>query len=393
MTGFETIRRYIDGNEVIEVAQEMVRIPSLTGKEGDGMLNFLDRWFTSLDIPVRTYPRSGGRAHFFADYGMTDNPGRFLINGHQDTKPVNGMTIDPFGGTIENGRMYGRGACDMKGPIAAVLCAYKALVRAGATPSGGVTFYSDIEEELGGEDGFQWALGAGLLEGFEGIISAEPSDLEIHIGNRGGFVTAYEAEGRAVHAGFVRPGDNAIMNMSRFIEDFLKLPYLQVENPYFGRATVNFEKIEGGLFESTVPPRCIACLDSRLIPETPPEKVSRQVDRLITRLERSHGIRIREIDAPREWRPKKGFMKAEFIPPEHELVQRAGHAIREATGKDAVIGGCPAATFAGVMIGRGTPSIIYGPGSIAQAHTADEWVAVDELVEAAAVYAALMANM
>jgi len=383
----------IDDAEVLQVTRELVAIPSITGHEGDGVLNFLVRWFSDLGIPVRLDRIGDGRANLFADWTANGNPGRFVLNGHQDTKPVMGMTVDPFAGDISGGRLYGRGACDMKGGIAAILCAFKALVRTGVRPRGGITFFSDIEEELGGPNGMNRVLGAGMLDGFEGLISAEPSELEIHIGNRGGYVTAFETHGKTVHSGAVHLGRNAVMDMARFISEYLRLPYLTAENPYFGRATVNFEKIEGGLSDSTVPDRCIACLDSRLIPETPPDRVLAEVRALIDRLTGEHGMDVREIDPPKSWRPSRGIGGAQFIAPGHKLARRVARAVRAATGSEPVIAGCPAATIAGVMIGRGTPAVILGPGSIAQAHTADEWVEVDQLGRAARVYTALMAGM
>ena len=152
MADIEHLFNLIDNDEVIQTARDLVAIPSITTKEGRGVLEFLERWFDDLGIPYREYPVGDGRANFFADFGAAEGQRQFIFNGHQDTKPVDGMTIDPFGGEIRDGKMYGRGACDMKSGIAALLCAFKALVRAGIKPRGGITFYSDIEEEFGGPD-------------------------------------------------------------------------------------------------------------------------------------------------------------------------------------------------------------------------------------------------
>ena len=390
----DSILNFIDDDEVVQLTQEMVAIPSITHREGSGMVNFLERWFKDLDIPVRLYPTSGDRAHIFADYGAVNGPGRFLFNGHQDTKPVDGMTIDPFAAEIREGRMYGRGSCDMKGAIAGFLCAFKALVRAGIEPKGGITFYSDIEEEFSGPDSFMSIIDRGLITGYEGLVSGEPTDLEVHIGNMGAVATAFEVKGKAAHSGLSHLGVNAIHHASLFITEYLKLPYSREENPYFGKPAINFEKIEGGrFFEATVPNRCLICLDSRLIPETPPEEVIEQYTGLINRLKSEYGADIREVEPPKSWRPKKGIAAAVNISPEHPLTLRVADAVERATGKDAVISALPGATFAGVMIRKGLPSIICGPGSIRQAHTEDEWVEVAQLPKAARIYALLMTGM
>ena len=383
----------LDENEVIQVTQEMVRIPSLTRYEGLGMVHFMERWCKDLGIPVRIYPYNTDRANFFADFGATSGPGRYIFNGHMDTKPVEGMTVDPFGAEIRNGKMYGRGACDMKGGIAGILCAFKALVRAGFRPRGGITFYSDIDEEFGGTAGYYWARQQGLYAGYEGLISCEPTELEVQIGNRGCFVTAFETIGKSAHSGLAYLGVNAIHNMVLFITEYLKLPYLNVENPWFGRCTVNFEKIEGGLYLSAVPDRCIACLDSRIIPETPPEMIQQQLNELMDRLNHEHGINIHETKEPEGWRVRSSKARAETIPADHPLTLRAIRAYEKATGKKAVISGCPGITIAMVLIEMGIPAIIFGPGSIAQAHTEDEFVPLADLVEAARSYTVLMAGM
>ncbi len=392
MPDIEKLLSLIDENEVIQVTRDLVAIPSITHHEGMGMVRYYEAWFGGLNIPVRKYPCGDDRANFFADFGAVHGPGRYMFNGHMDTKPVDGMTVDPFNSDIRDGRMYGRGTSDMKGGIAAVLCAFKTLVRAGVKPEGGITFFSDIEEEYNAS-GFLWAGEHGHYDGLEGLISCEPTGLEVHIGNRGGFITCFETSGRSAHSGLPRYGVNAVQNMIRFIMEYLDLPYLRIENPYFGKPTVNFEKIDGGLYLAAIPDRCTACVDSRLIPETPPEMVQRQVDELINRMNRDYGISIKEIDEPDTWRPRSRKEKAAAISADHELTQKTAQAVKRATGSEAVIGGFPAAAIAQTLIQKNIPAVICGPGSIAQAHTADEWVETGQLVQAARIYTALMAGM
>ena len=136
MKEIEKLFDLIDEDELIQITREIVSIPSITHQEGMGMVDFFKCWFNDLGIPVRIYPCEGGRANFFADYGKKEGPGRYIFNGHMDIKPVEGMTVAPFGGEIRDGKIYGRGTCDMKGPIASLLIALKALVRAGKKPEG-----------------------------------------------------------------------------------------------------------------------------------------------------------------------------------------------------------------------------------------------------------------
>jgi succinyl-diaminopimelate desuccinylase len=389
----DRIRSYIDDTEVVQVASDLVKIPSVTTMEGMAMNNFFQGWFADLGIPVRLYPSGRGTANFFADYGSTEGPGRYIFNGHQDIKPVSGMTIDPYSGEVREGRLYGRGSADMKGGIAAVLCALKALIRSGVKPAGAITFFSDIEEEYGGLGGYYYAIEKGLLKGYEGLISCEPTETELQIGNRGCFITAFHVFGKAAHSGMADEGTNAIQEAAELIVEYGKLPYLQIRNRIFGKSMYNFEKIEGGLYLSAVPDSCTLCLDSRIIPETPPELVQAQVDGLLGRLQRERGVRIEEIVPPASWRPTASKLKAEAIPENHPLVSMMAEAISRATGTKAVVSGCPGITIAMAVIKEGLPAIICGPGSIKQAHTADEWVATEQIVQSCHIYAAMMAQI
>lgn len=383
----------IEDAEVVQVTRDLVAIPSVSNREGRGMIEFMERWFDDLGMPYEEYPVEGGSAHLFAHFGSMSGPGRFVFNGHQDTKPTEGMTVDPFAGDIVDGKLYGRGACDMKGGIAALLCAFKALVRAGFTPQGGITFYSDVLEEFGGPNGMSLMVNSGVLDGYEGLISCEPSQLEVQIGDKGGISACFETRGRSVHAGLAHLGVNAIHHMARFITEYLDLPYLKRENQYFGKPTVSFEMIRGGLYLAAVPDRCAACVDTRLIPETPPEEVRKEIRDLMTRMERDFGMRITETIPPEDWSPVFDDTPARFISPDHDLTRRLRRAVFAAAGCEAVISGCPGATIAGKMIARGVPAVICGPGSIAQAHTDDEYILVEELPKAARIYTALMAEM
>ena len=114
MKELEKLFDLIDEDELVQITREMVAIPSITHREGRGMVDFFESWFKDLGVPVRIYPCKDDRANFFADYGKTDGPGRYIFNGHMDIKPVDGMTIDPFGGEIRDGRIYGRGSCDRR---------------------------------------------------------------------------------------------------------------------------------------------------------------------------------------------------------------------------------------------------------------------------------------
>jgi len=131
MSDLDKILALIDCDEVIELTQRLVRIPSISGEEGNEIRDFMTDYFNNLDIPVRHSEVKEGRTNFFCDL-TGDEPGtKILFNGHNDTKWVEGMTVDPFAAEIRDGKMYGRGTCDMKAGLAAIFSAFKAVKKSG----------------------------------------------------------------------------------------------------------------------------------------------------------------------------------------------------------------------------------------------------------------------
>ena len=173
-------------------------------------------------------------------------------------------TADPFAGEVIDGRLIGRGACDMKGPIAAALAAAAAVRRAGIDGPGRVTFHLAADEELAGIHGTQVLWERGLLTQGAAIVG-EPSDLAVGLAERGGAWITATAHGTAAHGSQPDRGVNAITSMARYL---LRLPEVlpDLEHPLCGRPTVNAALIDGGSAPNVVPDRCTVDIDRRLLP-------------------------------------------------------------------------------------------------------------------------------
>jgi GNAT superfamily N-acetyltransferase len=167
-------------------------------------------------------------------------------NGHLDTVPVGSLdtwSVDPFAGEVVDGKLIGRGACDMKGPIAAALAAAAALGRAGVELRGTLTFHLAADEEHAGIHGTKVLWEQGLLTQ-DATIVGEPSELALGLAERGGAWVTATAYGKAAHGSQPHRGVNAITSMAGFL---LRLPEVlpQIEHPLCGRPTVNAALIEG----------------------------------------------------------------------------------------------------------------------------------------------------
>ena len=393
MSDLDKILELIDDDEVIDLTQRLVRIPSISGEEGNEIRDFITDYFNNMDIPVRHSEVKEGRTNLFCDLTFNEPGPKLLFNGHNDTKWVEGMTVDPFAAEIRDGKMYGRGTCDMKAGLAAVFSAFKAVKKSGISLKGSATLFSDIDEESGGKYGWVWVRERGLLDGFDVCVCCEPTDLEICLGNKGVIATSFISHGRSAHSGMAELGQNAVHDMTLFIQEYLKLPYLKKTNPFFGQSTVNFERIEGHLYIAAVPDKCRAWLDTRLIPETPPELVRTEFNGLIERLKAKHSVDIVESREPSKWREQLAERPACVVTENEPVVLAAQKAHNALTGKTAALSSVSGVTFASLAAEIGFPCIIMGPGSIRQAHTEDEWIEVSQIPLAARLYAAMIVEL
>jgi acetylornithine deacetylase/succinyl-diaminopimelate desuccinylase-like protein len=287
---------------------------------------------------------------------------------HTDTVGVSGMTVDPFRPVEKNGRIYGRGASDTKGPMASLLWALQRWSRAGRTLREGlqVTFAALMGEEAGNEGAIALAE-----SGFRAdlVVVCEPTNLKVVYAHKGAFWFELLALGKACHGSTPEKGINAIEVMAEVFPGVKKqlLRELSRRPSPLGPATLNFGVIQGGSAINIVPDRCRLLCDLRFPPSWRPEEILR----ILRRGKKAWGRRVR-------W---KLLRKAPGLAcdPKHPWIAKLAEAGR---GLATAPWFCDAAIFAQ----KGLSAVAFGPGSIAQAHTADEFISKKELTEGALAY-------
>lgn len=378
----------IDPQEVVSLAQSLVQIPSVTGREGLEISRFMASWLADQGIESGLQVVGEQRANVYGQIGGAGAGPRLLLNGHLDTKPGDDMTIAPFGGAISQGRLWGRGSCDMKGPVACQMVAMKTIARSGIRLNGTLIFGSEV-----GEDGGGWKFDE-LIDGpgrCDLGICGEPTNLELHIGCRGSYPLRVHTLGRATHTGTAYAGVNAIQKMCTVIPALYALECFQRSDPIWGRNPINAMTIRGGgKVSSSVPDECVVQFDIRLNPDLPPEEIDRIVRAELARLQREDPELTLEIHLGREGgdgmtRP----VPASYLPPADPFVQTVLDAAEAALGHRPRIAGFPGGCSTALMLRRGIPSVVFGPGDLQQAHSVDEWIALDQLIEATRVYLAI----
>lgn len=379
----------VDPDEVLAIARSLIAArsenPGGTEDEAAGVaVGVLDAIGATAEI-VRG---EAGRPSVVATIGHGDGPS-LAWNGHLDTVPAGSLDtwrVDPFGGEVIDGRLIGRGACDMKGPIAAALAAAAACRRAGVDGAGVITFHLAADEELAGVHGTKVLWEHGLLTQQAAIVG-EPSDLQLGLAERGGAWITATAHGTAAHGSQPDRGVNAITSMARYLLRLREvLP--DAEHPLCGRPTVNAALIEGGSAPNVVPDRCSIDIDRRIIPgETDPDVVLAPFLALAADIRRDHP----EVDVRAEIREWTDAAEAPADSVVADAIRAAASAERGEAPADVGFTGITDARF--YINEARIPTAIFGPGSLSVAHTANEWVALDDLVTAARIYARIFAGV
>jgi len=352
---------------------------------------YLERWFLAAGLAVERRSVAPGQDNLLARLDGSASAGQperlILFDAHMDTVPVDGMLIDPFCPALRDGRVYGRGACDVKGGMAAMLTALARLSTLPQAQRPTVVMACTVNEE----NGFSGAehLVAQLLARPGGLLPrkpdavlvAEPTGLDVVVAHKGVVRWRCHTRGKAAHSSRPESGENAIYRMARAltaIEHYQSSIVAGLAaHALCGPATISVGTIQGGVSVNTVPDRCTIEIDRRLPPgETP---VSARAH-LIDYLDEDAGLGF-----PLEHEP--AYMSGPPLSDESNgpLADRLMAAVRQTRG-DCQRLGVPYATDAAFYSAAGIPAVVCGPGDLAQAHTADEWIAVDQLQQAVEIY-------
>ena len=380
----------------LPLLQQLVAIPSVnpmgrpvTGPEflETRLTEFLVGFFRELGVPCETFEVLPGRSNVIARYDSPGAKATILMDAHQDTVPVNGMTIPPFQADVRDGRLYGRGSCDVKGGLAAMLSAFTRLVRERPAGAANVIMSCTCDEESTAQGitdlAKYWSdptRRSPLISGPPDLaVVAEPTDLHIVVAHRGATRWKIQTIGRAAHSSRPHEGINAIYRMAEVLavlEHFAnELPGMVPPHRLCGPATLSVGRIEGGISVNTVPDECSIEIDRRVLPGEDGVKVMHHVeDYLRQRLD----IDFKMLPP---WIIGQSLSDHDNGPWADQLM---GIITRHVGPREKV--GVPYGTNASRVAATNVPSLVFGPGSILQAHTCDEWIDIAELRQAAEIY-------
>lgn len=338
---------------------------------------FLEEQLRALGCEVRRVPMEPGRDNVVATY-EPPGPAPFgvLFEAHTDTVPVDGMIVEPFAAKIEGGKLYGRGACDVKAGGAVMLTAFARLVKEKPKGSAKLTVAFTVDEEHGGR-GVSALMRAGVRA--DCAIVAEPTLLNIVNAHKGVARWLLETTGRACHSSRPTDGVSAVYRMAKLlsgVERYADELAARPADPVLGGRTISVGRVTGGVSPNTVPDFCRADVDRRLLPGETYDTATADLDAYLKALP--------GVDFP--FTLSQASPGCTPLDPKQsvELTARFGATIDSVVGTHTVHS-VPFGTDASRVAVAGVPAVVFGPGDIAQAHTKDEWIDLAQLEPAAEI--------
>lgn len=387
MTAIAELNSTVDAQEkeIVDLLRALVRIPSLTGEEKD-IGDFVAEKCREIGLSVDIIEAAPNRPNVVAIWDTGISGPTLLLNDHLDTFPpgeIKAWTHHPYAADVADGYIHGRGTIDTKSGLTTLLMAVHALKKARTKIRGKLKLVFSCDEETGASKlGIQHLAKLDLLNADMALV-AEPTTMRIEIATKSRLAVQITTHGKATHGARPWLGHNAILDMTRVIDQLLKLngQIEQRKHELLGPSSLNIGTISGGIISNIVPDKCLLEIDRRLVPEETKEvaygEISEIVDRLNAQVPEFNGT-VEE----RQWWP--GYI----IQEEEPVIDAAKRAFRAAIGSEPVVAGKDASTDASwINILAGVPVIMFSPGEGARAGNVNESVKIRDLVDGTRVVA------
>ena len=408
-------------DDLIQLTQDLIRIPTLNppGENYRAICEFLDTRLRGSGFEtqlIRAHGTPGDSAKYprWNIIARRDGPHTgdcVHFNSHTDVVDAGlGWTRDPFGGELDDGKIYGRGACDMKGGLAASIIAAEAFIATHPDFAGAIEISGTADEESGGYGGVAYLAEHGHFspEKVHHVIIPEPLNKDrVCLGHRGGWWAEIETFGEIAHGSMPFLGDCAVRHMGAVLSEFedklfpamaLRTTDMPVVPEGARSSTMNINSIHGGAKEQDadfdglpshcVPDSCRITIDRRFLAEEPLDDVRDEVTALL------EGLRSTRPDFDYELTEINSVLPS-MTDREAPVVRTVAKAIRDVMGKDPQYVASPGTYDQKHIdrIGKLKNCIAYGPGVLELAHKPDEWIGVDDMIDSACVMGAALETL
>ncbi len=388
---------FIDDDELIRWVQELTRIPSVwrpeTGEGEEAAARWVEARCQAIGLETHFDMVQPGRPNVIAIHRGRENGKTLMFEGHTDVVTEGDpslWTYPPFAAEIHEGRIYGRGANDMKAGLVAALIAIKAIVESGVNLQGNILLGALCDEE-GSMIGVKDFVARGWADMVDAAIICEPEENHLCIAQKGVMWIHAFIHGVMAHGAMPLTGKNSAYPMARFLTQVAALEVEEIArhgaHPFLGQPSITPTILlspprgYGEPQNNVMPQSTEVVLDFRLIPGQDADALAKRVESLLQEVTAGeenlrYEMRVLEVRPPTDTDPTE------------PVVTTLAAAYRDLTGQDPIYGGVPGSTDGTILHWKkGIPIVTCGPGDIHIPHHIDEWVSIDEIKLAARLYA------
>lgn len=385
-------------DNLVELLRAMVRIDSVNASVSGRSCaeaelgDWLEGTAAGWGLTTRRIAVAGRADQLLITHETGEDRPWLMFVSHMDTVAVDGMTVEPFGGELRDGKIFGRGACDTKGTGAAMLWAMKQYAADGNAQypaAKNIALLFSVDEEVGmrGVASFlnnDFAAMKFNPQNLRGVIVGEPTELHPVIAHHGLIRWKVTTHGLAAHSSVPHAGKSAISSMIKLVHAIEQnyIPSLTAEHPLTGHAACSVNVIRGGSATNIIPDTCMIDVDRRIAPGEDFESVTPAFISVLETVKAQHS----EVD----YTVEVVTTHAPLLPAGGESLLATIKDVLKAQGLPTLSLGAPFATEASYFCKAGLPAVVIGPGEIHKAHTKDEYISVDQLQRGAELYLRLM---
>ena len=392
----QRVLSFINKDELIRLTQDLVRIDSVirpeTGNTEAGVVRFIADWIRrELGVEPLIEEVLPGRENIIVTIDSGQEGPCLMFEGHTDVVSEGNRDLwqhEPFGGEIDDGKIYGRGSCDMKAGLAVNLLTVKAMLRSGAEFRGKMRLGLVCDEEdlmLGIQD----YIKKGHADDVDACLVSEPEENQLCLSMKGALRAVVRVRGKMAHGAMPLAGINPTIRMARIILAFERVEKTEMErcgkDEFLGWPSVTFTVVQSPPAGepaqlNVMPAESVAYVDIRTIPAQDHEEIKIQLQQALDKLAADDP----DFHAEIEFVADKPVVSMEKDEP---IVMIAAEAYRDVTGKEPVYNGVPGATDGTFLRDlKGIPSLVNGPGPRHVPHQTDEYVEIEELFESLQIY-------
>jgi len=365
-------------DNIIQLTKDLINVNSSNPPGNEKVVaDILKERLEKIGLEVEYIEAARDRPNIIARW-KGDGDKKLIIAGHTDTVPAGSdWEHDPFNALVENERIYGRGAADMKGGLASIIDSIETLKSSGWEPKGELIFLGYSNEETGDGEEIGMRHVAKKLKA-NAMLICDSTDFDIVTAEKGVLWVEVEAIGKEAHGSRPWEGVNAIEKLGKFLIEMNSMAF-SMEHQMLGKTTVSVNTITGGYKTNVIPAHAKARIDIRIVPGETKENILNKLEEM------------KKIAQQEDKDMKINFKELMYYEPveisnEHPAVSLLVSSGEEVLGKKLEFMAEHGATGAGFFMKAGIPTIVLGPGKKEQCHAVDEYVDIKDLENASAIY-------